>query len=278
MERRSGLRMLALLSYAAVAASSSLGTLSPTLLPLLPLPLQQVPLVGESASVPLPHAAFLDEVSRSAEGHFGLLLRTRDAAAVSWTPLLRVERIDRDAGSLHVRCIGRASIARALQPIVRAGGMPAVDCALTEPYCDTPQSEGESKRVDAALEEIEDLHSEFCQRWSRVTVLRGETSSKHVVQGLELAGTELAVRARERAQGLDDELLLGENRAPGGAEQLLATFAAFGRDVATWKTRMAAMQCTDSAARVALAERAVKWTTRRLEAEISLRSVIVTDS
>ena len=269
--------MLALLRSAVLAASSPLSTLPHVKLPLLPLPLQQVPLVGESALVPLPHTAFLDEVARSSHGHFGLLLRTRDDAAVSWTPLLRMERIDRPGRSLHVRCIGRAAIARLLEPIAHKGGMPAVDCALTEPYCDTPLSEGGSESVDAALDQIEHVRAQFSQRWSRVTVLRGETSSKQVVKGLELAGTELSVRARERARGLDDELLLGANRAPGAAEQLLATFAAFDRDVATWKTRLAAMQCTDSAARVALAERAVRWTTRRLEAEISLRSALVTD-
>jgi hypothetical protein len=81
------------------------------------------------------------------------------------------------------------------------------------------------------------------------------------------------VQGRLRAHGLDYEQLGVDDGEI--AEQLLSSFAAFDRDVATWKTRVASMQCVDTKARVTLAQRAIKWTTRRLEAEISLRSASV---
>ena len=78
----------------------------------------------------------------------------------------------------------------------------------------------------------------------------------------------------DRSAAALGHVLLGEESAPAAAQRVLTSFAAFDRDLATWKVRLAAMQCSDSVARLALARRTMQWTTRRLDAEISLRCAL----
>ena len=88
-----------------------------------------------------------------------------------------------------------------------------------------------------------------------------------------VAGLLCDAPAREQRVHTLDAGLAGPQFTPDSAERTLATFAAFDREVVGWKTRLAAMQCTSADGRLALAQRAIKFTTRRLEAEISLRAM-----
>ena len=245
-----------------------------TRVPLLSTPLDRVPLVGEDALLPAPlDEVQLDEVQQA--GRFGLLLKTSADQLVSWTPLLRVDAIERGE-MMKVRCVGRLGIKRFVEKPVVGKGM-RLHCALCEPYIDVPLTAETRDALDVELLELERLHAEHRERSLIAARLRG-LSSEDMVAAVE--GETLASRALQRSDALgahDRDLawVLAAASAPGSAEQLLASFAAFDRGVATWKTRLAAMQCTDTAARVSLAKRAVRWTTQRLDAEISLRSAFV---
>jgi hypothetical protein len=221
--------------------------------------------VGQTTSIAEPNPALVHQTYES-EGRFGLLLRTSHDAAVSWTPLLKVE--GSDDGHLHVRCLGRVGISR-VKPQLKAGVR--LDHALIVPYCDDPLTLEDAESLDAAIADTEALFVEYSQRRSRARELRGLTHLD-LPHEREEQGMTLAARARSRAHGLEAETLLGAgDHAPGAAERLLTTFAAL-EDAATWKTRLAAMQCVDSAARNTLAQRALRSTIGRLNAEISLRS------
>ena len=114
---------------------------------------------------------------------------------------------------------------------------------------------------------------------------KGNTHNAHTPRGSTVddvveveSGSTLADRARQRARGLDLTLLLADASAPGDDVRLLTSFAAFDRSIATWKTRLAAMQCKSTSGRVALAQRALRWTIARLDAECSLRSAFFAGS
>ena len=267
--------MLAVTMLLATPAAASPFTTSSSVrkLPLMPLPLDRVPLVGETATLPRPHAALLDEIHGSSDGCFGLLLRTSQDQAVSWTPLLQLQPESTPSEGVSVRCIGRAGISRMMVERCGRSGV-QLDCALAEPYCDVPLPDDAVTTLDESLVELEALYQRFSERQRRVATLRGLTSDDLGTAASEVDGEQtLGARARQRARDLDECTLLSAAEAsPDVTVRQLITFAAFDREVATWKTRLAAMQCADCDARVALAMRAMHWTIRRLDAEISLRA------
>ena len=232
-------------------------------LPLLPVHARKVMLVGETASFAHPRAALLDEVLHEARGGcFGLLLRTSQDQVISWSPLIRIE--DTSSSHIQVRCIGRVLLSQLwTEPL--EGTSLRIDRALAEPYNDAPLSCKAAKELDVSLVETEQLLDQFRERHSRANTLRGMTAEDVI----ESENMTLSACAEERARALPNELLVGVD----SPERQLATFAAMNREIVTWKSRLAAMQCTDSAARVALAQRAMRWTVNRLDAEISIRTV-----
>lgn len=270
-----------------------------TKLPLVPMPLSQVPLIGETTTVPIPHAQLLCEIHIA--GRMGLLMQTKEDRAVSWTPLLQVEETDYDLDLIVVRCIGRVGITRIVSSLQQNGVDEAglrVDIALLHPYQDEELEKGDTEVLAYELAELDALYTAFSRRRDRALRLRGlpEAANDLVDENLHkdtgassLEGTPpcdalLRQRGERRARSLDYTLQIdhtvlmassSEDTAMSASpEQLLATFAAFDREVAGWKTRVAAMQCTNTLSRVALAKRAINWTTRRLEAEISLRAAM----
>ena len=267
--------MLTVLSATALAVMPSSPVRVPgavNMLPLLPLSLRQCPLVGETMNMPLPADALLEEVLQRSEGRFGLLFRTSNNQVITWTPLLQIEGSPSDSSHyLRVRCIGRRGISNFLSEPVAGSTSLRLHSALAQPYEDVPLEDKVSKELDLAMEDMEELYSAFRTRSSRAQALRGITA-EDVASTAD--GDTLMARGEERASALLRELSLGLDPSDDSAVRLLttcSTFAAFDREVVTWKTRLAAMQCTDTVARVALAQRAMKWTVRRLDAEISLR-------
>lgn len=238
-------------------------------LPLLAAPLASVPLVGEVGSLPLPQEAFLRAIADDGERRcFGLLLRTSKDQVVSWSPLLQVDELE--LHSLRVRCIGRVSIAQ-LKPARRLG--PSSTIAQAKPLYDAPlRNSDELDRFERNLSEVEELYAGINSRWSRISTLQAPESVT-VAPKMILEDTTLTSLGRDRHDALG-HVLLGEESAPAAAQRVLTSFAAFDRDLATWKVRLAAMQCSDSVARLALARRTMQWTTRRLDAEISLRCAL----
>ena len=60
-------------------------------LPLLPLELREVPLVGETQKIALSSASLAAvDAAAVGDGYVGCLLRTSRQEAVSWTPVLQV--------------------------------------------------------------------------------------------------------------------------------------------------------------------------------------------
>lgn len=248
--------------------TSSTMALTFTTLPLMPLPLKQVPLVGERTTVTTPQQAVLDELLNRPGGTFGALLQTSKSAAVSWTPLLKAESVY--GNELRVRCIGRASIDRVLiEPVLDTGLR--MNLAIVSRYEDTPMDTEARMALEHEIFATEDLFAVFCERWRTVEDLRGQTDAHH----MRALATRLP-RALAARDIVEAGMMFGAEQAPNlaAAELLLTTFAALGPECATWKTRIAAMQCRDSDGRIALAQRAIRWTTRRLEAEISLRQTM----
>ena len=58
------------------------------------------------------------------------------------------------------------------------------------------------------------------------------------------------------------------------AERQLSSFAPFADGLASWQTRLAAMQCQDTVARLKLGERVLKRRVRALTAEIAVREAL----
>jgi hypothetical protein len=290
--------MLAM-AFVAIAAH---GLAASTKLPLLKLPLSKLPLVGEKALLPLPSIAVLEEVvcATRQSGNIGLLMQASNKQVINWSPLLHIDDIHN--GGIELRCVGRVSIRSLMvEPLVVTGGPVKVEqmfSALVAPYCDAPLNTEETRVLRSMLAETDELFGLFRERRDRVTLLRAQQqqlkspAERHATNEQDdrrMAALAPArgprrtdrgppplpprVQGRLRAHGLDYEQLGVDDGEI--AEQLLSSFAAFDRDVATWKTRVASMQCVDTKARVTLAQRAIKWTTRRLEAEISLRSASV---